>query len=73
MVLHSIFFVSSLSLIIQVPFAFTNLFILPNQLGYNADKLPLGKISKSTILKVSYFDASPLRIQDYWLKNNVRI
>ena len=44
-------------LLFHVALAFTNLFYLI-KLGYNADKLPLGKLSKSTILKVSYIEIS---------------
>ncbi|KAF8661669.1 hypothetical protein HU200_056616 [Digitaria exilis] len=33
-----------------------NKFYIIQVLGYNADKLPLGKLSKSTILKVSYVE-----------------
>jgi hypothetical protein len=57
------FFLCKFTLIIHVAFAFTNSLIFHNQLGYNADKLPLGKLSKSTIRKVSYFDASRITNQ----------
>jgi hypothetical protein len=45
-------------LLIHLALACTyHLEFLINQIGYNADKLPLGKLSKSTILQVSYVDA----------------